>query len=52
MTGPGEAGGGQAAIERLIAQVAGALTTNALYPPAHPAVRQALTAPVRAPLPG
>jgi HD-GYP domain-containing protein (c-di-GMP phosphodiesterase class II) len=43
MTGPGEAGGGQAAIERLIAQVAGALTTNALYPPAHPAVRQALT---------
>jgi len=33
---------GQAAIERLIAQVAGALTTSALYPPAHPAVAGAL----------
>ena len=50
MTGPGgtppvEAGGagGQAAIERLIAQVAGALTTNALYPATHPAVSHALT---------
>jgi HD-GYP domain-containing protein (c-di-GMP phosphodiesterase class II) len=29
---------GQAAVERLIAQVAGALTTSALYPAAHPAV--------------
>jgi HD-GYP domain-containing protein (c-di-GMP phosphodiesterase class II) len=33
---------GQAAVERLIAQVAGALTTSALYPPAHPAVAGAL----------
>jgi HD-GYP domain-containing protein (c-di-GMP phosphodiesterase class II) len=31
-----------AAVERLIAQVAGALTTSALYPPAHPAVAAAL----------
>ena len=29
---------GQVAVERLIAQVAGALTTSALYPPTHPAV--------------
>jgi len=49
MTGPGgtapvETGGaGQAAIERLIALVAGALTTNALYPATHPAVSHALT---------
>jgi HD-GYP domain-containing protein (c-di-GMP phosphodiesterase class II) len=49
MTSPGgiapvETGGaGQAAIERLIAQVAGALTTNALYPATHPAVSHALT---------
>ena len=49
MTGPGgtapvETGGaGQAAIERLIAQVAGALTTSALYPATHPAVSHALT---------
>jgi HD-GYP domain-containing protein (c-di-GMP phosphodiesterase class II) len=44
-TGPVEPGGaaGQAAVERLIALVAGALTTNALYPPAHPAVSNALT---------
>ena len=34
---------GQAAIERLIAHIAGALTTNALYPPSHPAVVGALT---------
>jgi HD-GYP domain-containing protein (c-di-GMP phosphodiesterase class II) len=34
---------GQPAVERLIAQIAGALTTNALYPPAHPAVGSALT---------
>jgi HD-GYP domain-containing protein (c-di-GMP phosphodiesterase class II) len=33
----------QAAVERLIAQFAGALTTHALYPPAHPAVAGALT---------
>jgi HD-GYP domain-containing protein (c-di-GMP phosphodiesterase class II) len=33
---------GQAAVERLIAQVAGALTTAALYPPAHPAVAGAI----------
>src|SRR5262245_6161384 len=33
----------QAAIERVIAHVAGALTTSALYPPAHPAVTGALT---------
>jgi HD-GYP domain-containing protein (c-di-GMP phosphodiesterase class II) len=33
---------GQPAVERLIAQIAGALTTNALYPPAHPAVNSAL----------
>ncbi len=33
---------GQAAVERLIAHVAGALTTNALYPPMHPAVTGAL----------
>jgi HD-GYP domain-containing protein (c-di-GMP phosphodiesterase class II) len=39
--GPG-APPGQAAVERLIAQVAGALTTSALYPPAHPAVAGAL----------
>ena len=40
-----DAGGapGQAAVERLIAHMAGALTTNALYPPAHPAVTSALT---------
>ena len=43
-TGPVETGGaGQAAIERLIAQVAGALTTSALYPATHPAVSHALT---------
>ena len=44
--GPGSmesgAPAGQAAVERLIAQVAGALTTSALYPPAHPAVAGAL----------
>jgi HD-GYP domain-containing protein (c-di-GMP phosphodiesterase class II) len=34
---------GQAAVERVIAHVAGALTTSALYPPAHPAVTRALT---------
>ncbi|HWC01638.1 MAG TPA: HD domain-containing phosphohydrolase [Methylomirabilota bacterium] len=45
---PGRGGGepgtlpGQAAVERLIAQVAGALTTGALYPPAHPAVAAAI----------
>src|SRR5262249_48104839 len=33
---------GQAAVERVIARVAGALTTSALYPPAHPAVTVAL----------
>jgi len=33
----------QAAIERLIAQLAGALTTHALYPPSHPAVAAGLT---------
>jgi HD-GYP domain-containing protein (c-di-GMP phosphodiesterase class II) len=33
---------GQAAVERLIAQIAGALTTRALYPPAHPAMSTAL----------
>jgi HD-GYP domain-containing protein (c-di-GMP phosphodiesterase class II) len=33
---------GQAAVERLIAQAAGALTTHALYPGAHPAVAGAL----------
>jgi HD-GYP domain-containing protein (c-di-GMP phosphodiesterase class II) len=33
---------GQAAVERLIAQVAGALTTRALYPPTHPAVARAV----------
>jgi len=33
----------QAFVERLIAHVAGALTTSALYPPAHPAVTAALT---------
>jgi HD-GYP domain-containing protein (c-di-GMP phosphodiesterase class II) len=33
---------GQAAVERLIAQVAGALTTGALYPPTHPAVASAI----------
>jgi HD-GYP domain-containing protein (c-di-GMP phosphodiesterase class II) len=33
---------GQAAVERLIAHIAGALTTNALYPPSHPAVVGAL----------
>ena len=33
---------GQAVVERLIAQVAGALTTAALYPPTHPAVSSAL----------
>jgi len=33
---------GQAAVERVIARVAGALTTSALYPPAHPAVTAAL----------
>jgi HD-GYP domain-containing protein (c-di-GMP phosphodiesterase class II) len=50
MSGPGgttpvEASGtgGHAAIERLIAQAAGALTTNALYPAMHPAVSHALT---------
>jgi HD-GYP domain-containing protein (c-di-GMP phosphodiesterase class II) len=32
----------QAAVERLIAQLAGALTTHALYPPTHPAVEAAL----------
>jgi HD-GYP domain-containing protein (c-di-GMP phosphodiesterase class II) len=32
----------QAAVERLIAHIAGALTTSALYPPAHPAVTGAL----------
>jgi HD-GYP domain-containing protein (c-di-GMP phosphodiesterase class II) len=32
----------QAAVERLIAQIAGALTTQALYPPTHPAVIAAL----------
>ena len=46
LSGPGamEPGAppGQAAVERLIAQVAGALTTSALYPPAHPAVAGAL----------
>ena len=44
-TAPVEAGGagGQAAIGRLIAQMAGALTTNALYPAMHPAVSHALT---------
>lgn len=36
------ASGAQVAVERLIAQVAGALTTSALYPPAHPAVAAAL----------
>ena len=55
MTGPAGGGAGpgarepgappgQAAVERLIAQVAGALTTSALYPPAHPAVAGALAA--------
>jgi HD-GYP domain-containing protein (c-di-GMP phosphodiesterase class II) len=34
---------GQAAVERLIAQLAGALTTLALYPAAHPAVAGSLT---------
>jgi len=34
---------GQPAVERLIAHIAGALTTNALYPPTHPAVTSALT---------
>jgi HD-GYP domain-containing protein (c-di-GMP phosphodiesterase class II) len=38
-----EPAAGQAAVERIIAQVAGALTTSALYPPAHPAVTGALT---------
>jgi hypothetical protein len=33
---------GQAAVERLIAQLAGALTTHALYPDTHPAVAGAL----------
>ena len=33
---------GQAAVERLIAQVAGALTTGALYPSTHPAVASAI----------
>ena len=46
VSGPGSTGSGappgQAAVERLIAQVAGALTTSALYPPAHPAVAGAL----------
>jgi HD-GYP domain-containing protein (c-di-GMP phosphodiesterase class II) len=32
----------QATVERLIAQIAGALTTRALYPPTHPAVSTAL----------
>jgi HD-GYP domain-containing protein (c-di-GMP phosphodiesterase class II) len=43
--GPGLTGGlgppvapGQAAVERLIAQIAGALTTHSLYPATHPAV--------------
>ena len=36
-TGPPVAPG-QAAVERLIAQIAGALTTHALYPATHPAV--------------
>ena len=35
-------GSSQAAVERLIAHVAGALTTVALYPPMHPAVTGAL----------
>jgi HD-GYP domain-containing protein (c-di-GMP phosphodiesterase class II) len=34
---------GQAVVERLIAQIAGALTTSGLYPPAHPAVASVLT---------
>jgi HD-GYP domain-containing protein (c-di-GMP phosphodiesterase class II) len=44
-TAPVDAGGAgaQAVIERLIAQVAGALTTSALYPATHPAVSHALT---------
>jgi HD-GYP domain-containing protein (c-di-GMP phosphodiesterase class II) len=46
VSGPGSmepgAPPGQAAVERLIAQMAGALTTSALYPPAHPAVAGAL----------
>jgi HD-GYP domain-containing protein (c-di-GMP phosphodiesterase class II) len=33
----------QAAIERLVAQLAGALTTHALYPSSHPAVAAGLT---------
>jgi HD-GYP domain-containing protein (c-di-GMP phosphodiesterase class II) len=33
---------GQAAVERLIAQLAGALTTSALYPSTHPAVASTL----------
>jgi HD-GYP domain-containing protein (c-di-GMP phosphodiesterase class II) len=36
------AGPGQASVERLIASVAGALTSSALYPPTHPAVTGAL----------
>ena len=36
------AGPGQATVERLIANVAGALTSRALYPPTHPAVTGAL----------
>jgi hypothetical protein len=36
------AGPGQASVERLIANVAGALTSSALYPPTHPAVTGAL----------
>jgi HD-GYP domain-containing protein (c-di-GMP phosphodiesterase class II) len=35
---------GQAIVERLIAQIAGALTTSALYPTSHPAVASAMTA--------
>lgn len=53
MTGPGSGASGsgpieprmppgQVAVERLIAQVAGALTTAALYPPTHPAVASAI----------
>jgi HD-GYP domain-containing protein (c-di-GMP phosphodiesterase class II) len=53
MTGPAHGGSwsgpiepyappGRAAVERLIAQVAGALTTSSLYPPTHPAVASAI----------
>ena len=40
--GRAEPGPSQAAVERLIAQIAGALNTSALYPPSHPAVVSAL----------